>query len=89
MAVDAMEGRDVATCDLPGHFLQTDTEGEIMLRIDVVSNKWFTPYHHIALLRAYSNHYVFGSDSDLFSVEEESVPYRSLCSSRSFMSCMC
>ena len=32
---DVIEGRDaVATCDLPGYFLQTDTEGDILLRIN-------------------------------------------------------
>ena len=29
-----MEGRDVATCDLPGFFLQTDMEEFILLRVD-------------------------------------------------------
>ena len=33
--MNEIEGRDVvATCDLPGFFLQTDMEGDILLRID-------------------------------------------------------
>eukprot|EP00536_Pseudo-nitzschia_multiseries_P019053 jgi/Psemu1/58689/gm1.58689_g len=34
LMIDAMEGRDVATCDLPGHFLQTDMEERLILRLD-------------------------------------------------------
>ena len=30
---DAVEERDVATCDLPGHFLQTKMEGRVILRL--------------------------------------------------------
>ena len=33
-AVDAAEGRCVATCDLPGHFLQTNVEGFVPLQLD-------------------------------------------------------
>jgi len=32
--VDALEERDVATCDLPGHFLQTDMDERLILRIN-------------------------------------------------------
>ena len=34
LGIDAKEDRDVATCDLPGCFLQTPMEGRIILRID-------------------------------------------------------
>ena len=34
LIMDALEGRDVATCDLPGHFLHTDMVEEILLRLD-------------------------------------------------------
>ena len=32
--MDTLQGRDVAMCDLPGYFLQTDTKGDIVLCID-------------------------------------------------------
>ena len=32
--MDATEGRDVTTFDLPGHFLQTDMEGGTLLQIE-------------------------------------------------------
>ena len=34
LMIDAYEERDVATLDLPGHFLQTPMEGRLILRID-------------------------------------------------------
>jgi hypothetical protein len=34
LMIDALERRHVATCDIPGHFLQTDMEGRLILRID-------------------------------------------------------
>ena len=34
LIMDALEERDVATCDLPGFFLQTDMEGDILLQIN-------------------------------------------------------
>ena len=33
LMIDAMEGRDVATIDLPGHFLQTDMDEKLILKI--------------------------------------------------------
>ena len=32
--MDALEEHDVATCDLPGLFLQTEMEGKMIIRID-------------------------------------------------------
>ena len=32
--MNALEGRDIITCDLPGFFLQTNMEGDILLRTD-------------------------------------------------------
>ena len=34
LIMDAMEGRDVAICDLPGNFLQTNTEEFLLLRVN-------------------------------------------------------
>jgi hypothetical protein len=34
LMIDAYEERDVATLDLPGHFLQTPMEGRLILRLD-------------------------------------------------------
>ena len=32
--MDLMEGRDVASCDFPGYFLQTDMEESLLMCID-------------------------------------------------------
>ena len=34
--IDAVEGRDVATCDIPGAFMQSDMEGKVVMKLEGV-----------------------------------------------------
>jgi hypothetical protein len=34
--IDAIEGRDVATCDIPGAFMQSDMKGKVVMKLEVV-----------------------------------------------------
>ena len=34
--VDAIEGRDVATCDIPGAFMQSDMKGKVVMKLEGV-----------------------------------------------------
>jgi hypothetical protein len=34
--IDAMEGRDVATCDIPGAFMQSDMKGKVVMKLEGV-----------------------------------------------------
>jgi hypothetical protein len=34
--IDAIEGRDVATCDIPGAFMQSDMKGKVMMKLEGV-----------------------------------------------------
>ncbi len=31
--IDAIEGRDVATCDIPGAFMQSDMKGKVVMKL--------------------------------------------------------
>ena len=34
--IDAIEGRDVATCDIPGAFMQSDMKGKVIMKLEGV-----------------------------------------------------
>jgi hypothetical protein len=34
--IDAIEGRDVATCDIPGAFMQSDMKGKVVMKLEGV-----------------------------------------------------
>jgi hypothetical protein len=34
--IDAIEGRDVATCDIPGAFMQSDIKGKVVMKLEGV-----------------------------------------------------
>jgi hypothetical protein len=34
--IDAIEGRDVATCDMPGSFMQSDMKGKVVMKLEGV-----------------------------------------------------
>ena len=40
--IDATEGRDVATVDIPGVLIQTDTEGEVDTKLEGTMDELFT-----------------------------------------------
>jgi hypothetical protein len=37
--IDAMEGRDAATCDIPGAFMQSDMKGKVVMKLKGVMAK--------------------------------------------------
>jgi hypothetical protein len=37
--VDAIEGRDVATCDIPGAFMQSDMKGKVVMKLEGVMSE--------------------------------------------------
>jgi hypothetical protein len=34
--IDAIEGRDIATCDIPGAFMQSDMKGKVIMKLEGV-----------------------------------------------------
>ena len=40
--IDAMEGRDVATCDLPGAFMHSNMKGKVVMKLEGVMTEVIT-----------------------------------------------
>jgi hypothetical protein len=72
--IDAMEGRDVATCDIPGAFMQSDMKGKVVMKLEGVMAEVILKINP----RKYTKHVVKENGKDVIYVILQKALYGTL-----------